>query len=204
MSSEGGTPSAGPAALPFVRPVVRQIIEGLFREQSQWKSADLVDRVVQSHRGRGGSAVSNPSFTIGRVLRDLKDEGLVIAPGHGWWRWTGSSPDGPVSEERAPETRASVDEAINDFEPIIRPDKEVGAGPECVYLYFNPNDRRLAELEGRDVWECKIGRTSSRDAIQRILVRALEHPSRVCQWLGSFCGPRIPQPSRMRCIHPLG
>jgi hypothetical protein len=36
-------------------------------------------------------------------------------------------------------------------------------------LYFNPNDRRLAELEGRDVWECKIGRTGSRDAIQRIL-----------------------------------
>ena len=64
---------------------------------------------------------------------------------------------------------ASVDEAINDFDPIIRPDKEVGAGSECVYLYFNPNDRRLAELEGRDVWECKIGRTGSRDAIQRIL-----------------------------------
>lgn len=63
----------------------------------------------------------------------------------------------------------SLDDAIDDFEPVIRPDKEVGAGPECVYLYFNPNDRRLAELEGRDVWECKIGRTGSRDAIQRIL-----------------------------------
>src|SRR5262249_3445634 len=34
---------------------------------------------------------------------------------------------------------------------------------------FNPNDRRLAELEGRDSWECKIGRTSSCDAIGRIL-----------------------------------
>ena len=169
MSSEGGTPSKEPAALPFVRPVVRQIIEGLFREQSQWKSGDLVDRVVQSHRGRGGPVVVNPSFTIRRVLQNLRNDGLVIAPGHGWWRWTGSSPDGPVTEEQATDTTALDDEGINDFEPIIRPDKEVGAGPECAYLYFNPNDRRLAELEDRDVWECKIGRTSSRDAIQRIL-----------------------------------
>ena len=103
-----------------------QIIERLFREQSQWKSRDLVDRV-------------------------------------------GSSLDGPIPDEQPSDTTASVDDAINDFEPIVRPDKEVGAGCECVYLYFNPNDRRLAELEGGDVWECKIGRTGSRDAIQRIL-----------------------------------
>jgi len=165
MSFETGKPSSEQAALPFVRPVVRQIIEGLFRGQSQWKSGDLVDRVVQSHRERGGSVVPNPAFTIRRVLQDLREDGLVIAPGHGWWRWTSAS----IPEEQAADTIASVDEAINDFEPIIRPNKEVGAGPECVYLYFNPNDRRLAEIEGRDVWECKIGRTQGRDAIQRIL-----------------------------------
>jgi hypothetical protein len=169
MGSEKETPSAVPVGLPFVRPVVRQIIEGLFREQSQWKSGDLVNRVIQSHRGRGGSVVSNPNFTISRVLQDLKNDGLVVSPGHGWWRWSNSSPDSPITEEQVTDTTASVDEAINDFEPIIRPHKEVGAGSECVYLYFNPNDRRLAELEGHDVWECKIGRTGSRDAIQRIL-----------------------------------
>jgi hypothetical protein len=169
MSSEGGTPSAQAVALPFVRPAVRQIIEGLFHEQSQWKSADLVDRVIQSHRARGGSIVPNPNFTIRRVLRDLRNDGLVIAPGHGWWRWADSPADGPNPEEHATDTIASVDDVIDDFEPIIRPDKEVGAGLECVYLYFNPNDRRLAELEGRDVWECKIGRTGRRDAIQRTL-----------------------------------
>lgn len=157
------------SALPFVRPVVREIIEGLFREQSQWKSADLVDRVIQSHRGRGGSLVPNPAFTIRRVLQDLRDDGLVIAPGHGWWRWTGSSTDGPIPEEQATETLASVDQLNNEMEPVLQADKEVGAGSECVYLYFNPNDRRLAAIEGRDVWECKIGRTGSRDAIQRIL-----------------------------------
>jgi len=104
------------------------------------------------------------------VLRDLKDDELVVSPGHGWWRWTGPSPDSPiVTEKQAPDTIPSLDEEIGEIESVIRPEKEVGDGPQCVYLYFNPNDRRLAELEGRDVWECKIGRTSSRDAIQRIL-----------------------------------
>ena len=170
MSSETGKPPTEPSSLPFVRPVVRQIIEGLFREQAQWKSGELVDRVVRSHRDRGGSVVASPNFTISRVLRDLKDDGLVMSPGHGWWRWTGSSLDSPiVTEKQATDTIPSMDEEINEIEPVIRPNKEVGDGPQCVYLYFNPNGRRLAELEGRDVWECKIGRTSSRDAIQRIL-----------------------------------
>ena len=53
-----------------------------------------------------------------RVLRDLRDDGLVIAPGHGWWRWIGSSENGlPISEEPETCTTASVDEAIDDLNP---------------------------------------------------------------------------------------
>lgn len=157
------------AGSPFVRTVARQIIEGLFRDQPQWKTRDLVERVVKSHLERGGAPLeTNPTPTIRRALEDLERDGSVDSPGHGWWRWTGSSLDGPIPEEQATDTTA-VDDVIDGLNPIIQPDKEIGAGSECVYLYFNPNDRRLAELEGRDVWECKIGRTSSRDASQRIL-----------------------------------
>ena len=53
------------------------------------------------------------------------------------------------------------------------------------------NDRRLAELEGRDVWECKIGRTSSRDAIQRILGQGIRTALSRCQQSGSFFGLRF-------------
>jgi hypothetical protein len=70
---------------------------------------------------------------------------LVIAPGHGWWRWTGSSPDGAITEEQTTETAllpmTFADDTIDDPEPVIRPDKEIGTGREGVYLYFNPNDR---------------------------------------------------------------
>ena len=69
---------------PFVRPVVRRIIERLFSEKDLWKSGELVDRVVQAHRATGGSIVPNPNFTITRALNDLKSDGLVSSPGHGW------------------------------------------------------------------------------------------------------------------------
>jgi hypothetical protein len=145
--------------------------EELFREQPQWKSQELVDRIVQLHRERGGALTPDPALGVRRALGDLRDEGLVTSPGHGWWRWNGAVSDGATTPEVVP-TDAATDsscDAIDDFQPTIRVEKEVGVGSECVYLYFNPNDRRLAELEGRDVWECKIGRTSSRDAINRIL-----------------------------------
>lgn len=170
MSPDMDNMAGEAAGLPFARPIVRHITEELFRGQSQWKSGELANRVVQLHRERGGVLASNPKFTVSRVLQDLRDDGLVISPGHGWWRWTGSSEEGqPNPEESEIIATASIDEAIDDLEPTIRPEREVGTGRECVYLYFNPNDRRLAELEGRDVWECKIGRTSSSDAISRIL-----------------------------------
>jgi hypothetical protein len=170
MNSETENSAGQAAGLPFVRPIVRQITEDLFREQSQWKSGDLVNRIVQLHRARGGAAALNPGFMVRRVLHDLREEGLLIAPGHGWWRWTDAPTNGrPTTEEMPIDTTVSVDDVIDDFEPTIRTEKEIGVGSECVYLYFNPNDRRLAEFEARDVWECKIGRTSSCDAINRIL-----------------------------------
>jgi hypothetical protein len=45
--------------------------------------------------------------------------------------------------------------------------KTIGHGPESVYVYYHENDKRLAELEHRPLWECKIGFTTS-DVINRI------------------------------------
>ncbi len=170
MDSDADSAERQTPGLPFVRPIVRRLTEELFREQPQWKSRDLVDRIVQVHRERGGAPPSNPAFAVRRVLRDLKDEGVVAAPGHGWWRLSGAATDEvPITHEETTDNSTISADALDDLEPILRIEKETGVGSECVYLYFNPNDRRLAELECRDVWECKIGRTSSCDAIGRIL-----------------------------------
>jgi hypothetical protein len=166
--------TGGPAALPFVRRVVRGIVEELLREQPQWKTQALVDRVLQVHRNRGGTNASNAGNMVWRVLNDLKNDGLVDNHAHGYWLGQLSPrQDGSTGEiEGGGEVSDAGDfdeEPPADLDEGLRPEKEVGSGTECVYLYFNPNDRRLAQLEGREVWECKIGRTGSADAISRIL-----------------------------------
>lgn len=52
-------------------------------------------------------------------------------------------------------------------------EKEIGAGDDYVYVYYNSNDKKLAELEKRDRWECKIG-FSSTDPIKRILSQKIQ------------------------------
>lgn len=44
----------------------------------------------------------------------------------------------------------------------------IGSGSEAVYVYFADSERRLARLEGRDAWPCKVGR-SKQDVAKRIL-----------------------------------
>ena len=46
-------------------------------------------------------------------------------------------------------------------------EKEIGTGADCVYVYYNPNDKKLALMEGNNRWECKIG-FSSTDPVKRI------------------------------------
>ena len=170
MGSNSDDTAGQTAGLPFVRPIIRSLVEEVFRERPQWKSRELVDRIAQLHRQRGGAVPPEPALPVRRVLQDLRDEGLVVAPGHGWWRWNGDGAAGTTTvENESNEQVPAADELIADLQPSLHIEKELGNGSECIYLYFNPNDRRLAELEGRDSWECKIGRTSSCDAIGRIL-----------------------------------
>jgi len=53
------------------------------------------------------------------------------------------------------------DEEVGDEEVAdgLTPDKLIGGGSGSVYVYFNPNDRELAQFKNRDCWECKVGRT---------------------------------------------
>jgi hypothetical protein len=170
MNSNTDKSAKDAVGLPFTGTVARQIMEELFRMQPHWKSSTLFDRIVQLHRERGGSTASDPSFMIRRALQDLKNDGSVFAPGHGWWAWKDASSESvAVPQEQVQQTTNPGDEVIEDFEPVLKADKEIGTGPECVYLYFNPNDRRLANLEGRGAWECKIGRTNTGDPSRRIL-----------------------------------
>ena len=50
-------------------------------------------------------------------------------------------------------------------QPITSKDYPVpltlGSGAGAVYVYYYPRDKKLAESEGKSVWQCKIGMTGS-------------------------------------------
>lgn len=56
---------------------------------------------------------------------------------------------------------------------IMKIEKEIGDGEDYVYVYYNENDKKLALLEKRDRWECKIG-FSSVDPVVRILGQGVQ------------------------------
>ncbi|MBL8879540.1 MAG: GIY-YIG nuclease family protein [Phycisphaerales bacterium] len=162
---------------PFTRQVAQQIVQDLFCTQAQWKTGELVQRVIDVHRQRRGILPNNPSVTINRALVDLKREGKVSSIGHGWWRWAGTAIDtSPLAPSTPSHDTAVANDAVFEYaeleatpSPVFTPEVELGVGKECVYLYYNPNDQKLAKMHGQDVWECKIGRTSSSDPNSRIL-----------------------------------
>ena len=51
------------------------------------------------------------------------------------------------------ETESEVAEAILDRTVL-------GKGSEFVYLYYYENDKKVAEMQGRETWDCKIGFTT--------------------------------------------
>ena len=50
--------------------------------------------------------------------------------------------------------------------------KRIGSGDNSVYVYYYPNYKQCAELQGKDAWPCKIGCSEYQNPIHRILEQA--------------------------------
>ena len=165
--------------VPLTPNVARHLAEELFQRQPLWKRDALVAEVQRLHAERGGlPGKQDPFAVVKKALSTLQEDGLVMKHHYGHWRWRDGG--SAISNAEIPdESDADLEESSDEDEPTTT-EKILGAGPECIYLYFNPNDRKLAQLEGRKVWECKIGRTASMDSGYRILSQgaktALSHP----------------------------
>jgi hypothetical protein len=166
-------------AIPLTPNVARHLAEELFQNQSIWKRDALVAEVQRLHAVNGGIlGKQDPVAVVKKALSNLQADGLVIKPYYGHWQWRDTTSE-YNNTNTLEEIRTDLEETNDEDEPTAS-EKILGEGPECIYLYFNPNDRKLAHLEGRNVWECKIGRTASLDSGYRILSQgaktALSHP----------------------------
>lgn len=156
-------------AVALIPSIAYGLLQDLFAKQNQWKRQDLVDAVDTEYAAIGGLPGSQPTvFIIKKALKMMAEDGLVQNVSYGTWR----SVDGPPITNSTVEVESPGDEPLN-------VECDIGSGEESVYLYFNPNDRKLAKLENREFWECKIGRcrgSASGRIISQGVATALSHP----------------------------
>jgi hypothetical protein len=145
--------------IPLTPAVARKAILKCFEEKDQWTRRDLVSAIENRHLKAGGyRGTQATSSVVKRALGDLRADGLVRCVSKGLWRSVSDAdPSGAVVVDNVEDEDDAGEDA-----PVLDVQEEVGDGDECVYLYYNPNDLRLANAEERDTWECKIGCTMGR------------------------------------------
>lgn len=162
--------------LPLQPSTARRIIERLFNERPVWKRRDLATRVLEEHKAAGGIAGKQNELNVAKkALQDLQSDGMVVNASPGHWRWvsSASAPVEPTVKKETAETTPIIPVDFSDEDDSEEADsstvKQIGSGSETVYVYFNPNDKKLAQLENRRVWECKVGRTGAMDSYSRLV-----------------------------------
>ena len=150
-------------AQPLTPGIAEELIQELFAGRIAERHK-IVDSIVQTHRTRGGldSRAKDTPRLIKKALSNLEKAGLAANPSFGQWKIATISGQGPSIEITPSE---SNDETLA-AEPIA--DVVVGEGEDSVYLYYFESYRQLAILNGKQEFQCKIGRTE-RDPLLRVL-----------------------------------
>ena len=139
--------------------IAQHLIIELFTGQTVQKQ-EMMRVVAETHRERGGlSSRARIHDPVTLALSKMKREGRANNPNPGEGNWfIPSSPEGGEGVD---------DESVSSEETDLDSERIVGSGKGSVYLYYFPAYKRLAELQGEDVWACKIGK-SRYDAIDRV------------------------------------
>ncbi len=138
---------------PLTPGIAKKLIQELFAGRTVQKQ-EIMRIVEETHQERGGlpsQARFNNPVTL--ALYNMRREGEASNPGKSDnWLIPSSIQDDD-----------SVDSESNNLDI----EKTIGSGKQSVYLYYYPTYRRLAKLQGEEVWACKVGRAKN-DPLIRI------------------------------------
>ena len=128
-----------------------------------YKRAHLVEMVREQHEEMGGIfSDADVTAQVKKALQTLKAKGIAENPRQDAWRLNF---DG-MATEREQEIKAQSDAEIS-----------VGTGDQAVYGWYLPAYRHLAERDGAEHFEMKIGRTVN-DPVSRVGTTANHAPER--------------------------
>lgn len=151
------------AGQPLTPAIATELIQELFAGRIAERHK-IVDFVVHTHRTRGGldSRAKDTPRVVKKALSTLEQTGLAANPSFGQWKIAAPNGQAFPTENTPP----AFDEDTLVIPPVA--DIIVGEGEDSVYLYYFESYRRLAVLDGKQYFQCKIGRTE-RDPLLRVL-----------------------------------
>jgi hypothetical protein len=162
------------AAQPLTPAIAAELIQELFAGHIEVRQR-IVDSVLDIHRERGGlepRAVDHARM-VKKALCSLERLRLATNPSYAQWKIAAAN------GQAAPRERE--EDVVLPPPPVRPPPAEVvsGEGEESVYLYYFESYRRLALLDGKAHFQCKIGR-SEKDPYIRVVSQVStalpEHP----------------------------
>lgn len=131
-----------------------------FYDGKQFSRQEALEQIPKYHSENGGLLnKANYTSVFKKAVQKLKDNGIENS-GYGIWKLC-------YKKEKVEEIL--VNSKQDDF--TYTADKVIGVGSKSVYVYFYDAYKELATLKGKNIWECKIGRTDV-DPIGRIMSQA--------------------------------
>ncbi len=138
---------------------VKEYLLEILGSGEPFKRDELVSRakgLAQSNGFRLDASAAIPN--VKKALRSLANDGKIESPRVGWWRIANPDLPQPVQFD-AGEPQSEPEEAEPQPEQRIVINREIGDGPESVYVYYHEAYAELAQLKGASEWECKVGWT---------------------------------------------
>ena len=138
--------------------IFSELLISLF-DGKQFSRTTAINEIKKYHQ-KGGGLLNKKEYisTFKKSCQNLSSSGLSNIS-CGTWRLTYKVQDVKIINNE-------------DKKPIeFTADKTLGVGNNSVYIYYYETYKKFAEYCGRNVWECKIGRTD-KDPLNRIFGQA--------------------------------
>lgn len=142
-------------------PLTPQICEYWIKMLSGiYKRSNIVEYVMREHLNGGGlkPTAKDVPRTIKKALENLKKRGIASNISSGQWKISSGS-----TKEESKDLNAKESKKLESVANIV-----LGEGKNGVYLYYFPAYKESAVQQRKNIWKCKIGRTSYNNPIYRI------------------------------------
>lgn len=140
-----------------------ELIPSVFKELmillfdgKQFQRSTAIDTITEYHQAHGGILQKGEYVTIFKAACQLLKGNGLVSVAYGTWKLNYQVKETEIVSQQDNKTIACT------------ADKTIGHGDNAVYVYYFDIYKKMADLEKRDVFECKIGKTNG-DAFQRVL-----------------------------------